>query len=124
MSVISDMIALLNLFEEVVPDHDSNRLVYKFVTDKQRWIKAHGLFSTIRDRTLKAGKEQNELKLAQYRFEESCAKTLFNLTRSKAPFDPDAPYWIIKNALLFAKKADIPVEKVVDIVVSQSLGDQ
>jgi len=56
------------------------------------------------------------LKLAQYHFEESCAKTLFNLTRSNAPFDPDAPYWVIKNVLLLAKKTGVPVEKVVEII--------
>lgn len=44
------------------------------------------------------------------------AKTLFNLTRPSAPFDPDSPYWVIKNALSLAKALDIPSEKVIEIV--------
>lgn len=116
LSVISDMVNLLDRFEGVVPDHDSNRLVYGFVTDKQKWDKAHGLFSTIRRKTLEAEKEKDDKKLAQYRFEESCAKTLFNLTHSSAPFDPDSPYYVLKNALVLAKAAGLPVEKVVEVV--------
>lgn len=49
-------------------------------------------------------------------FEEAIAKTLFNLTKSNAPFDPDSPYWVIKNALSLAKILDIPTKEVVDIV--------
>ena len=116
MFIIEEMELLLDLFESAVPDRESNRLVWKFCNEKHRWIKAHGLHSTLRDRNLKAIKQGDKIKETQYCFEEVIAKTLFNLTRSEAPFDPDSPYWVIKNALSLAKALKIPQEKVVEIV--------
>jgi len=115
--IIAEMKALLDLFENKVPDNESNRLVRRFCNEKQKWIKAHGLHSTIRDRNLKAIKQGNKAKECQYCFEEVIAKTLFNLTRSSAPFDPDSPYWVIKNALILAKEVGVPVEEITKIVV-------
>jgi len=114
--IIVEIKSLLDLFESKVPDKDSNRLVWMFCDEKQRWIKAHGLHSTLRDRNLKAIKNGDKVKEAQYCFEEVIAKTLFNLTRSTVPFDPDSPYWVIKNAFLLAKALEISSEKVVEIV--------
>ncbi len=114
--IIEEMKLMLDLFENKVPDKDSNRLVWKFCDEKQRWIKGHGLHSTLRDRNVKASKQGDKIKEAQYCFEEVVAKTLFNLTSSSAPFDPDSPYWVIKNALSLAKALKIPPEKVVEII--------
>ena len=49
-------------------------------------------------------------------FEEAIAKTLHNLTRSDAPFDPDSPYWVLKNALALAKALKIEPAKIAQIV--------
>ena len=114
--VTSEMIALLDLFEEHVPDKESNRLVRRFCSENHKWTKAHGLHSTLRDRNLKAIKQGNKIKECQYRFEEVCAKTLWNLISPNTPFDPDSPYWVIKNALTLAKALGTPVAQVVDIV--------
>ncbi|WP_292953218.1 MULTISPECIES: hypothetical protein [unclassified Neptuniibacter] len=114
--IIEEIKLLLDLFEAKTPDKDSNRLVWKFCNEKHRWIKAHGLHSTLRDRNMKAIKQGDKVKEAQYCFEEVVAKTLFNLTRSSAPFDPDSPYWVIKNALSLANALEIPSEKVVEII--------
>ena len=114
--IVEEIKLLLDLFENEVPDKESNRLVKKFCDEKARWYKAHGLHSTLRDRNLKAIKQKNKAKECQYCFEEVIAKTLYNLTRSSAPFDPDSPYWVIKNALSLAKALEIPTEKVVEIV--------
>lgn len=114
--IIEDIKKMLDLFENKVPDHDSNRLVWKFCNEKQKWMKAHGLHSTLRDRNLKAIKNGNKAKECQYRFEEVIAKTLFNLTYPTAPFDSDSPYWVIKNALELAIMLDVPTEHVVNIV--------
>ena len=73
--IIVEIKAPLNLFMDKVPDLDSNRLVYKFCNEKEKWIRAHGLFATIRNRNLKAIKQGNKLKEFQYNFEEVCAKT-------------------------------------------------
>ncbi len=114
--MIEEIKLLLDLFESKVPDKESNRLVWRFCDEKHKWIKAHGLHSTLRDRNLKAIKQGNKVKECQYCFEEVIAKTLFNLTRSNAPFDPDSPYWVIKNALALAKALNISSESVVEIV--------
>ena len=114
--MIDEIKLLLDLFEDKVPDKESNRLVWQFCNEKHKWIKAHGLHRTLRDRNLKAIKQGNKIKECQYRFEEVIAKTLFNLTKPNAPFDPDSPYWVIRNALSLARALDIPVEKVVEIV--------
>ncbi len=114
--IIDEILLLLDLFESKAPDKASNRLAWKFCDEKHRWMKAHGLHSTIRDRNMKAIKQGDRIKEAQYCFEEVVAKTLFNLTRPSAPFDPDSPYWVIKNALSLARALDIPSEKVIEIV--------
>jgi hypothetical protein len=114
--IVTELKALLDLFEDKVPDKESNRLVWQFCNQKEKWIKAHGLHSTIRDRNLKAIKQRNKAKECQYCFEEVIAKTLFNLTRSSAPFDPDSPYWVIKNALILAKEIGVSVGEVANIV--------
>lgn len=114
--MITEIKSLLDLFEFSVPDKNSNRLVWKFCNEKHRWIKAHGLHSTLRDRNSRAIKRGDTVKQAQYRFEEVVAKTLFNLTKSPAPFDPDSPYWVIKHALSLAISLGIPPEKVVELI--------
>lgn len=116
MIIVEEMKSLLDLFQNEVPDRESNRLVWKFCDEKHRWVKAHGLHSTLRDRNLKAIKQANRVKGAQYCFEEVIAKTLFNLTRPTAPFDPDSPYWVIKNAIALADVLNMPSEQVVEIV--------
>ena len=115
--IVDEMLLLLDLFDPIVPDKESNRLLHKYCMEKHRWEKAHGLHSTIRDRTNKANKNGNTVREAQYLFEESVAKTLYNLTRSSAPFDPDSPYWVLKNALRLGKELNVPVQNIVDIVV-------
>jgi hypothetical protein len=119
--IIPEIKALLDLFEDRVPDKESNRLVWRFCNEKDKWIKAHGLHSTIRDRNLKAIKQGDKVKECQYCFEEVVAKTLFNLTRSSAPFDPDSPYWVIKNALVLAKEVGVPVQEVAEIVAPNTV---
>ncbi|GAA5445469.1 hypothetical protein Misp06_03672 [Microbulbifer sp. NBRC 101763] len=113
---VEEIKSLLNYFEDSVPDRESNRLLWKFCDEKHRWVKAHGLHSTIRDRTVKAEKQNDRVRLSQYLFEEAVAKMLWNLTRPSTPFDPDSPYWVIKNALILAKELDKSTADVVKIV--------
>ena len=60
--------------------------------------KAHALIPEIRQKTLAAEKRNDQLALAQYNFEEICAKML-NMTHEPAPFDPDSPFWVLPLAL-------------------------
>lgn len=114
--IIEELKSLLDLFESKVPDTESNRLVWRFCNEKHKWIKAHGLHSTLRDRNLRAIKQGEKIKEAQYGFEEAIAKTLFNLTKPTGPFDPDSPYWVIKNAFVLSEALNIPSEQVVEII--------
>jgi hypothetical protein len=54
--------------------------------------------------------------MVQYSFEDICAKTLFNLANTDAPFDSDSPYFVIPFALDLARAVGIEDEEVVQIV--------
>jgi len=71
-------------------------------SDRAHWRRGHDLFDRIRNKTLKADRRGDVRLQYQYSFEEICAKTLFNLSGSPAPFDDDSPIWVIPIALQFA----------------------
>ena len=77
---------------------------------------ARELFDQARAKTLKYPKEQHPARGAQHEFEEICAKTIYNLKRGPAPYDPDSPYWIVPNALTLSSALGLPSSKVVEIV--------
>jgi hypothetical protein len=81
-----------------------------------QWTKGHDLFDRIRRKTLVAERNADARGLAQYLFEEVCAKTLYNLAGASAPFDPDSPYWIVPNAFALARRLGFPDSDVVSIV--------
>ena len=66
--------------------------------DHAEWRKAHDLFDRIRNKTLKADKNNDRVLQHQYSFEEIYAKTLYNLSGCPAPFDDDSPFWVIPIA--------------------------
>jgi hypothetical protein len=70
--------------------------------DRTRWRRGHDLFDRIRNKTLRVDRKGDVRLQYQYSFEEICAKTLFNLSGSPAPFDDDSPFWVIPIALQFA----------------------
>ncbi|HEX7920840.1 MAG TPA: hypothetical protein VF583_07795 [Bradyrhizobium sp.] len=98
-NIITAMLAPLMFFEGRCEDKETLRKLIKLANDKARRREAHALFSEIRKKTLAAEKCDDQLALAQYAFEEICAKTLYNLTREPAPFDPDSPFWVLPLAL-------------------------
>jgi len=88
----------------------------ELLSNQDRWIKAHALFDRIRNKTLEADKRKNSLLASQYCFEEICAKTMFNLTNTDAPFDADSPYFVIPIALHLARALGIADKEVIRIV--------
>ena len=84
--------------------------------DHSRWSKAHGLFDRIRRKTLVAERAGDQTLTAQYLFEEICAKTLYNLSGSSAPFDADSPYWIVPNAFALARRIGVEASEVLAVV--------
>jgi hypothetical protein len=97
--IITAMLAPLTFFEGRCEDKETLRKLITLANDRSRRKKAHALFSEIRQKTLAAEKRNDLPALAQYNFEEICAKTLYNMTREPAPFDPDSPFWVLPLAL-------------------------
>jgi hypothetical protein len=48
--------------------------------DHRLWTRGHDLLDRIRNETLHAERKPDQLRSAQYLFEEVCAKTLYNLS--------------------------------------------
>jgi hypothetical protein len=97
--IITAMLAPLTFFEGRCEDKETLRKLITLANDRSRRKEAHTLFSEIRQKTLAAEKRKDQLALAQYNFEEICAKTLYNMTHEPAPFDPDSPFWVLPLAL-------------------------
>ena len=98
-NIITAMLAPLMFFEGRCEDKETLRKLIALANDKSRRKQAHALFAEIRRKTLAAEQRNDQLALAQYNFEEICAKTLYNITHEPAPFDPDSPFWVLPLAL-------------------------
>ncbi|WP_081463566.1 hypothetical protein [Hylemonella gracilis] len=106
-ALLKDIARLLDLLAPHCSDHETIDWLRAAVSDRGKWQKAHGVFSRIRSKSLKAERSGKARESAQYLFEEVCAKTLFNLSGSSGPFDIDSPYWIVPNAIAFARQAGL-----------------
>lgn len=118
ITIIDAMKRLTQIFAEKSADRSTLDELYQMAGDRGSWKRAKGLFERIRQKTLNA-ERKGDVKLgAQYAFEEACAKTLYNLPQSLAPFDADSPYWIIPNALVTARHFEIDVNRIISAVIS------
>ena len=113
---------LAGLLKEKASDATTLDALIACTHDRSTWQKAHGLFNEIRAKTNKATEQGNVALESQYRFEEICAKTLYNLGHHSAPFDPDSPYWIIPNALDAARQMDIDQGRVLQAIRTEPNG--
>ena len=93
--IIDAMLEMLSVFEGMVEDSHTLCQLTKMASDREEWKSGHALFQDIRQKTLKAEECDDKLALRQYAFEEICAKTLYNLSRPSAPFDPDSAFWVV-----------------------------
>jgi hypothetical protein len=114
--IVSDVKKLIGLLSSHCEDRATLDALYAMVTERSSWSKAHSLFDKIRQKTLHAERNADPRLLTQYNFEEICAKTLFNLSMSQAPFDADSPYWIIPRALAFARHVGISDSQILACV--------
>jgi hypothetical protein len=99
---------LVGLFLLRCDDRDTLLALDGMAAEQDQWRGGHDLFGRIRSKTLVAERSGDRLKSVQYYFEEVCAKTLYNLSGSPAPFDKDSPDWIHPNALALAQALSIP----------------
>ncbi len=118
MSLRSHITQLVDLFAKRCTDRSTLDELRRMVEDKGSWHKAHDLFTRIRRKNLEAQRRQDEQANCQYCFEEVCAKTLYNLSKSSAPFDADSPYWIFPNALSLARRLGIPEGEITSIIAA------
>jgi hypothetical protein len=102
-NVVAAMSDLVDFFGRYCTERTTLDELRKMFPDRPHWQKAHDLFGRIREKTLKATKQENQLLVAQYNFEEVCAKTLYNLGLYSAPFDPDSPYRVVPKAFELAR---------------------
>jgi hypothetical protein len=116
--VLRDMEGLLQLLAPHCSDRSTIDAISRMAREHRAWPKAHDLFDQIRAKTLAADRSGDRKLICQYSFEEICAKTLYNLSLSSAPFDPDSPYWIIPNALAFARQVGVADAQVIKVVAA------
>jgi hypothetical protein len=106
---------------EILADHSPERTtlleLHHMIDNRETWKGANDLFERIRRKGLALSGNADVNVLAQYCFEEACAKTLFNFTREPAPFDLDSLYWIIPNAIVTARLYGIDVQVILRAVV-------
>lgn len=116
INIIVAIRGLCDLFAAHTSDRATLDEIVDLSLDRTRWRAAHDLFQRIRAKSLRV-LERGDVRLeAQYRFEEVCAKSLYNLSKEPAPFDVDSPYWIIPNAIGFARTAGIDEAAIVRII--------
>lgn len=119
-AIIKDISRLLELFSLHCTERETLEWLRRAVSDRTKWVKAHGVFDQIRNKTLKAKRTGNASLSAQYLFEEICAKTLYNLSGAPAPFDSDSPYWVVPNAITLARHIGVSDAAVLACVSSES----
>jgi hypothetical protein len=115
---------LVDLFLARCTEKATMEELKELLSNQDRWIEAHTLFDRVRSKTVGALKCKNSLLARQYAFEEICAKTMFNLTDTDAPFDPDSPFFVIPFVLSFAEALGIAAEEVIRIVAPRNPGAQ
>ncbi|MDB5702108.1 MAG: hypothetical protein JWL66_2307 [Sphingomonadales bacterium] len=94
-NIITAMLEMLAVFGSACKDVETLDGLSKIASDRGKWVEGHSLFQDIRQKTLRAEKRGDPLAMAQYAFEEICAKTLYNLSGSAAPFDADSAFWVV-----------------------------
>lgn len=107
--MIQQMLRLVEAFSTHVKDRSTLGELHQMVGNEGSWRNGHELFDRIRRKSL-AVDAADGLAITQYNFEEACAKTLFNLTDTDAPFDRDAAYWVVPHALRLAQQLGMETE--------------
>jgi hypothetical protein len=115
-SMLFHMKRLIEMFSERVEDRSTLDELHQMIGEPNSWHKAHDLFSRIRKKTLEVVRKKDTRSSKQYSFEEICAKSIFNLTDSNAPFDVDSPYWVVPHALRLARQLGIDESAITTIV--------
>jgi hypothetical protein len=115
----ANIAALVQLFQSRVPDSETSSQVLALAKATGNWSAGHAVFDCVRIRLLAADESKDELRQAQYHFEESCLKAIYNATDPKDPFDPSSAYWIASEAIRLARLTSVPIEDVLRILAPE-----
>ena len=107
---------LLEVVGTGVSDRETIGELFRVIDDRRRWKEGHDLFSRIRNKTLRADKNGDGKQIAQYCFEEVCAKSIYNESGPDDTFDSDSPFRVVPLALHAARKLGIDRERVLAVV--------
>ena len=117
-TILDAMQRLIDLFAPRCADRSTLDELRQMLADDRSWPAAHDLFDRIRHKTLEAERQHDQLLEMQYLFEEICAKTLYNLSYPRGPFDADSPYWIVPNAFALARRLGIDNADILRIIAA------
>lgn len=120
-SVLQQMGRLMEAFATESTDRSILEQLLAIIKDRSRWPSAKGVFDQIRSKARQAAKANDQVLDAQYRFEEACAKTIYNFSGSGAPFDEESPYWVVPAALIAESQGAVPTGTVLRILVEQKI---
>ena len=118
-AITTDIGRLLELFSGHCTERGTLDELLVVVRSPSKWHTARGLFQRVREKTLVAERSRNGSAMAQYLFEEICAKTLYNLSGEPAPFDADSPYWVVPNAIALARRVGLAESTVLASISMQ-----
>ena len=116
--LVEQLDQILALFQPHCEDTETLAELRTMLHHEKEWIKAHYLSTRIRTKGISAVKQGDLKGEMQFSFEETCAKTLHNMSASKKPFDPDTAYWILPLAFKLAKVLGVDEAKIVEIARS------
>ena len=117
MNATEIILQLIYLFEDHVVDKSTLVELKHCIEDEEFGTdRSRNIFNAIRMKTLEAERQGRADLLIQWSFEEACAKSLFNFGRPQAPYDPDAPFYIIPFAFLLAKQLKISEKTIICII--------
>jgi hypothetical protein len=116
----AEILALLKLFRDQVPDPASNVEVTQLIADRDNWSRAHDLFDVVRGRLLQVPEGRTkQARVRQYEFEEYCLKAAFNETATEVPFDSCSPYWVAGSAFRLARALGISSYAIIAVIASE-----
>jgi hypothetical protein len=114
--VITSITELANLFAKYIDCGTHLTSIAEYANDRNLWRKSHSLFQQIRSSSNKACKDGDTTLILLHRFEESCAKSIYNLGRFDSPFDPESPFIVASSAFDLAHRLGISDSDIVSII--------
>lgn len=114
--MISQIRQLLEVIASGSSDRETIDELFRVIDDHRRWKEAHDLSNRIRHKTLRADASGDKKLIAQYCFEEICAKSIYNESGEPCPFDRDSPFWVVPLALYAARELGTDRKRVLAIV--------